>query len=379
MLPHNLKLLLEVDKADRLGWFNTNIMPLLKNRDAEAFASFHYTADFVDLLCAVELTAPSTDNWWESPFVGGQLYRSREDIQQLNRLHRTRGNAQMQLQVNPHQLGALSSKAPVPITTLTALLNFLKRVWHCASLFFPQCDLSYLAKDIYKALLEQHRALSEDHEWLAVKPGEIIHRLQQANNAEFSHIIPLQDILEGDLSGRYRPPHHAHIVSQCLAPSSTIAQSFLPVELRQRLVLPPHPGPSRGGGSATRAGATVPPPGQATRGTVGTPNRDTRSTPGQPEPQINPRYHPNFQTFWNTVPPQRRRDGIGRWLSLAGSSTNQMLDTLGLSPQDCGKFHYKGRCYGGPNCTRQHTSKTLDPAKVDAVVALFHTGLQHST
>jgi truncated hemoglobin YjbI len=56
-----------------------------------------------------------------------------------------------------------------------------------------------------------------------------------------------------------------------------------------------------------------------------------------------------------------------------------MLDTLGLSPQDCGKYHYKGRCYGVPNCTRQHTSKTLDPAKVDAVVALFHTGLQHST
>jgi hypothetical protein len=245
MLPHNLKLLLEVDKADRLGWFNTNIMPLLKNRNAEAFTSFHYTADFVDLLCTVELTAPSTDNWWESPFVGGQLYRSREDIQQLNRLHRTQRNAHMQLQVNPQQLGALSSKAPVPITTLADLLNFLKRVWHCTALFIPQCDLSYLAKDIYQALLEQHRALSRDHEWLAVKPGEIIHRLQQANNAEFGHIIPLQDILEGDLSGRYRPPNHATIVSQCLDPNITIAQSFLPIELRRRPVLPPHPGPAR--------------------------------------------------------------------------------------------------------------------------------------
>ena len=187
MLPHYLKMLLEVDKPDRLSWFNTHALPDLKNRDAEAFASFHYTADFVDLLCDVKLTTPSTDNWWDSPFVGGQLYRNKEDIQHLNRLHRIRGNAQMQLQVNPQQLGSLSSKAPVPITTLPELLNFLKRVWHCSTMFLPLCDLGSLARDIYKALLQQQRPLSADPGWLAVKPGEIIHRLQQANNAEFTH------------------------------------------------------------------------------------------------------------------------------------------------------------------------------------------------
>jgi len=375
MLKSHLKELLEVDKADRLGWFNVNIMPLLKDRDAEAFAGFHYTAEFVDQLCTVELTAPSVESWWDTPFVGGQLYRSKEDIQHLNRLHRTRGQAQVQLQISPQQLGTLSSKAPVPITNLPDLLNFLKRVWHCSTLFFPQCDLGHLAKDIYQALLDQHRALSGDPTWLSIKPGEIVHRLQQANNAEFGHLIPLHDILDGNLAACYHPPSHASIVSQCLAPTPTIAQGFLPLELRQRQ-LPHHPQapapatPNRGTSSGT-------PPDPNTRSTGGTPNRDIRGNPGQPVPHENTRYHPNFRAFWTALPQVRRRDPIGRWLSLAGSTTNQMLETLGLSPHDCGRFHIKGRCSG--SCTRQHTSKTLDSGKVDAVIALFHAGLQHAS
>ena len=375
MLPHNLKMLLEADKADRLSWFNTHLFPTLKNRDAEAFAGFHYTADFVDLICTVELTAPFTDNWWDSPFVGGQLYRNKEDIQHLNRLHRTRGNTQMQLQVNPQQLGVLSSKAPVPITTMPDLLSFLKRVWHCTTLFFPAADLGYLARDIYQALLEQQRPLSRDPAWLAIKPGEIIHRLQQANNAEFSHFIPLADILEGNFTGCYKPPNHANVVSQCLAPGATIAQGFLPLELRQRPA-PGTPGTPRATGST--GPTTSRPAAGATR-----PNTRTGPAPAPPQPappqqaHTNAHYHPNFKAFWNSRPANQRQPITG-WLRGAGTTTNQMLDTLGLSPNDCGTFHHKGTCYN-PSCARQHTSKVLDPVKVDAVVAMFHAGIQHTS
>jgi ribose 5-phosphate isomerase RpiB len=47
---------------------------------------------------------------------------------------------------------------------------------------------------------------------------------------------------------------------------------------------------------------------------------------------------------------------------------------MGLQPQDCGTFHHRGRC-SLPNCSRQHTSKVLETAKVDAAIAIFTTGM----
>jgi len=136
-LNSNLKALLELDKSDRLRWFNANIMPLLKQRDMEAFADFEYTAECLDRLCDVALTSTNSDNWWES-LLGDQMYRSKADVQHLNRLHRSRGDQQLQLQIAPSQLGTLQSKAPVPITAMSELLLFLKRARHFSTLF-SQC------------------------------------------------------------------------------------------------------------------------------------------------------------------------------------------------------------------------------------------------
>jgi hypothetical protein len=154
-------------------------MPLLVDKDPEAFTGFTYTGDFLEQLCDVQLTSESADTHWES-FVGHQLRRNKEEVKHLNRIYKSQFNAQLQLQVSPSQLGSLNSKAPVPITTMSELMAYIKRVWHCSALFFPSTAICSLARDLYTALLEQRHHLESDSDWLSKKPGEIVHYLWRA-------------------------------------------------------------------------------------------------------------------------------------------------------------------------------------------------------
>jgi hypothetical protein len=196
-IKSTIRNLLEVEKADRLGWFNVNLMPLLVAKDPEAFIGFTYTGDFIEQLCDVQLTSESAEMHWES-FTGHQLRRSKEEVQQLNQIYKSRYNAQLQLQATPSQLSSLNSKAPVPITTMSELVAFIKRVWHCLTLFFPHCPIGSLAQELYKALLEQRRHLETDLEWLSKKPGEIVHYLWREADREFRHVIPHEHLLQGE-------------------------------------------------------------------------------------------------------------------------------------------------------------------------------------
>jgi hypothetical protein len=88
-IKSHMRNLLEVGKADCLGWFNTNIMPILRKKDPEAFIGFAYTGNFIEQLCDVQLTSESADVHWES-FTGHQLRRNKEEVQHLNRIHKSR-------------------------------------------------------------------------------------------------------------------------------------------------------------------------------------------------------------------------------------------------------------------------------------------------
>jgi hypothetical protein len=78
-IKSTIRNLLEVEKADRLGWFNVNLMPLLVAKDPEAFIGFTYTGDFIEQLCDVQLTSESAEMHWES-FTGHQIRRSKEEV-----------------------------------------------------------------------------------------------------------------------------------------------------------------------------------------------------------------------------------------------------------------------------------------------------------
>jgi hypothetical protein len=332
----------------------------------------------------VQLTSESADVYWDS-FIGHQLRRNKEEVQQLNRIYKSRYNAQLQLQVNPSQLSSLNSKAPVPITTISELIAFIKRVWHCSNLFFPYCAIGSLAQDLYKALLQQRRQLETDDDWLSKKPGEIVHYLWQEADREFSHVIPQQELLMGDLTGAYQHPPTANIIAQCLNPNTTIAQSFLPIALHQRTPLLPSPTPAatpqgtpgtgnhtgtggRGGGPARCGGAT------GGRGT----NRTQSNTQGTEEPVTNPQLHPLFWAFWSGVPPARQNDPLGRWLATSSTSTTRVLGLLNLASDACGQFHIRGICNRGDTCRNKHVPSPLDPRKVEQVVTLLQTGLQQA-
>ena len=377
LLNSHLKTLHNTDKTDRPQWFKINLKPLLLQRDPEAFTNFDYPAEFFDQFCDVKLTAPSTDSWWEC-FVAHQIRRSKEDIQHLNRLHSSRGDHRLQLQITPGNLAQLSSKAPVPISTLSELFSFLKRVWHCSTLFFPCCHLGHLAKAIYQALLEQRHALETDTTWLSFKPGEIVYHLCRAAELEFTHCIPLRDFLEGRTDGAYQPPNTATLVDKCVSPAPSINQNFLPRELRQRA--PPLPPPAQLPGPTQRPAATGArhrgAPTLPTRGSTTTNNGAPPPAPrGDPGGRTNPHYHPHFKTFWQSLPQDQQNSSILPWLSRANTSNNNILDTLGLTPDDCGKFHIRGACQGRL-CHRRHNPRPLDPRQVDAVIAVLHHGRQ---
>jgi hypothetical protein len=261
---------------------------------------------------------------------------------------------------------------------MSELVAFIKRVWHCSTLFFPHCSIGSLAQELYKALLEQRRHLETDLDWLSKKPGEIVYYLWREADREFRHVIPHQQLLQGDLTGSYQPPSTAGIIDKCLSPSLTIAQSFLPTDLRQRTPPPPPTTPvtthqgnpaagnrhntgGRGGGAAGNGGAT------GGRGTT----RNNATT----QRQVNPQIHPLFRAFWSGVPPARQNDPLGRWLSTANTNTIRALELLGLANDDCGRFHLKGDCNIG-NCRLKHVPKQLDPRTVEQVVSLLQTGMQ---
>jgi hypothetical protein len=248
---------------------------------------------------------------------------------------------------------------------------------------FPNCSIGTLAQELYKALLEQRRQLETDPDWLSKKPGEIVHYLWQEAAREFSHVIPQQELLMGDLTSAYQHPPTATIIAQCLNPNTTLAQSFLPPALRQRTPLLPQPIPAttpqgnpgtgnhngtggRGGGPAGRGGAT------GGRGT----NRTQSNTQGT-EAWVNPQLHPLFRAFWSGVPPARQNDPITRWLATSSTSTTRALGIIGLASSDCGQFRFKGTCNRG-NCRNRHVPSQLDPRKVEQVVTLFQTGLQQA-
>ena len=308
------------------------------------------------------------------------MRRSKEDVHQLNRIYCSQRNSQLQLTVNPAQLASLSSKAPDPITTMSELLPFLKQAWHFSTFFFPLCAFGQLAKDIYTALLTQRRYLANDPEWLSLKPGEIIFFLKLAQDKEFNHVIPASQLLQSDLTSAYQPPPTTFIVNQCLSPAPSFTQGFLPMELRRRTtpVAPPatisHTNPSgntsRNTGGGTRAGR-----GGANQREN---QRDRGGGVNQDQVHTNPQHHQHFKTFWTSVPEQRQRDPIRKWLEKANSSTNKILDTLGLDSHDCGHYHLRGKCNQplARSCNNRHQPKTLAGDKVDSVIAILQSGMQ---
>jgi len=109
-LNHHLKDLLEVDKSDRLRWFNAHLMPLLTQRDPEAFTDFDYTADLLDRLCDVALTStPPTQTTGGNPLWETKCSATRRMCSTSTGSTAPEATNNCKLQINPSQLGSSPS------------------------------------------------------------------------------------------------------------------------------------------------------------------------------------------------------------------------------------------------------------------------------
>ena len=376
--------LLAVPSKDRYDHFMTEVMPQLRLKDEEAYAGFAYTAQFVEDLCNFRLTSHDpTENWWNG-FVGNQLKRSKEEIQAINNLYFSRRDSTLNLQVNATQLHKLDTKSPVPIDEMTELKLFLRRTKTTGFHFFTEVEVSNIANNIYKGLLSQGRflKLKLNPTWLATKPREIIYFLLQVEQAEFSHVLPEEDFLDGYTKDFYRYDSTPQLLANCFTPQRSVTDEELPNSLRPLPPLPP-PNPNPRGRNNGNGGAGNPNNGNYRNPGNGNP-RNPRQQLGQQQgqgqgpPRNNPRLHPLLRAFWNEVPPERQNEGLARWLRLAHSSTNQCLHDLGVpEPGDCGHYHLRGSC-NRPYCNNPHAPSNPSQQAVEQVVQRLRQGMQQS-
>ena len=342
-LEQVLLTLLDQEKSDRYSHFVRVVMPLLKLRSDRAFNGFCYTEKFVEELCEVKLTGAYADDWWHCP-TGHQMRRSKEDVRQINQLARSLQDPALQLQVSANNLSRLNTKAPSPITDMEELLNFLQRTWHCMNLFFPHAFIGELAHQLYLGLIKGNLSatLARDADWMRSKPGEILWMLIQAHEEEFSHTVTEDDfcnaVQDGFALPFYRRPPIEQMVAAITGPQRTVIEGALPLELRPIPSAAIHqPGSTNPGGPRRRS--TNPPDGPTQ------PEGDTPPDAPNRANTDNPQWHRSFRHFFtNTVPLNRRREGIAQWLQAANSTTQQCVLDLGLPNDACGRFHIMGTC-----------------------------------
>ena len=386
-------------KADRYSWFLSHCMKTLVQKDPEAFMGFNYSAQFVDNLCSAELTSlDPTEDWWNG-FIGHQLRRSPTEIAAHNQLFFSRRDTNLNLNINASQLAKLKSTAPVPIGTMPELLAFLKRSFHCASMFLSYSETHRGALELYHALLHNGRSnkLAANADWLRTKPGEFVYNLLQIEQAEFSHILTEQDFLDQYNKDFYHYPGMPQLLSNCMMPGRSITDEELPKELRPVPDLSPNsnggfPGQRRppelerrrdnpnhrnGHGNNNNANGQGIGPGNGNGQGNGQGNANRQGNGprnnGPPQRNNNPSFHPLLQTFWQEMPEARRNEGMARWLRLAHTSTNQCLHQLGLGGRDCGQYHLRGYC-NSTRCDFVHAARELPAPAVENVVGRLRTG-----
>ena len=325
------------------------------------------------------------------------MHRDSNEIKNLNQLYsllHKRDNS-VQFQVNTSTMGKLNSKAPLPPSTIAALLQLLKRHSHTLDMFYPSCFAKRCGDHGYHQLVQHglHERLERDPAFLNVKPREAVYSLLLVEKAEFAFVVSEQEFLNGQPTFYYggHPNYHTQHWTR---PGSHFSSAALPAELQplpsayQPLSMPvPVPMPTATHPPPAPPSMHQPPPipshqlgRDSTRG--GRRNNQYHNT--RPPPQAgnsggerpNNRFHPLFRNYWNNAPPACQNIGVALVLRGANATTAQAINILGLGNNDCGLFHIKG-CCSRRGCNLLHTERDLPTPQVQQVVNLLQTGQQH--
>ncbi len=378
-IPQIWQELLLQPKTDRANWFCVHVTgPLAKQElNREAFSKFEYLPQLVNTLADLSFVHSTRNAVYWDTMVGHQLRRSKDEVRGYNNLLSAQTAQNVTLTVRPDQVHKLHSSEPPPITQITELQHFLKRVIAFTGLFFPQSTTGGLARAYHDAILSHTTQLSSDPTWMSNKPKEIIFQLVESERREFQHHLTAQDFADG-----MDPPFLTrydidHIASSCLSATPSVAANLMPPGLRPSVTQLPLPVPQ----APLPVGAS--PSTQTGRGRGQHANRGAaRQQQPQQNQETGPRTHPShpraLADFWNSVPPNRASQGIKPWLQAAHSSPAACLGLLGLANSDCALFHIRGHC-NNSRCLRRHTPKTLPTAGVDTVAGLLRQGLDQTS
>ena len=369
-----LKQFYDQPKSQRYSYWSYHVMPILRQRDPRAFNGFEFTAAFVERFADANLTSLDPSKPWWDGLTGSCLWRNVDEVGEMNQLLETRTDRN--IHINVSQIGRLTSKAPTIPATMAELLEFLARLLALLELFVPLCSYNLILHRI-TAHMNMHnrvRNWANSPEYLRLKIPECILMLLRLERVEFNSIVPVEQLLDPTTEPDWFDPGDLETwVRDAVNPTRVCVEQDFPRGLVPRAA-PTHP-------QSGHQRDTPPQPPNRRPQAPPTPQdrlpdgrRDT--TPGNPAiPHINPQHHPSLRDFFASVPQQRQRDSLQRWLTAVQTSTNQCMTQLGLTGRDCGFYHIRGECRR-PHCTRNHTPRELPQEAVTAVCTKLRQGLQ---
>ena len=105
--------------------------------------------------------------------------------------------------------------------------------------------------------------------------------------------------------------------------------------------------------------------------------RSGTSCPGgkaKPKPQVKDPFPRALQNFWKAASDDLKRAPLSKLLQGGGSSTTEIITTLGLTGRHCCHLQVKGKCTH-PKCHNLHdTSALVKDAAADKVVTILQKG-----
>ena len=364
-------------KHSRHLWYKANVTARLKEMEPLGFAQLELLPQAIDDQAELKLTQSTDTHTWHRCITGWLMLRNPEEVRHWNRLNEGLHSSNIQFSLAPGDIHKLHAQAPLPVTEMHELLMLLKRISLFTSFMVIGSELGRLASGYLHGLTANgaYIQLAKDSEWMRLKPNEIIVNLLNVEKEEMKVVLT-----KADFEGPTPPPfYHCHnldqLVAAGLSPSPSIATSQFPRDLIPRApsVTPSYQqqAPQRDTNSNGARGG----------GNRRQNDQRQRSDPRRPPQQQQAGAGPNSQfpsalkTFWDTVPAHRRNQPMAHMLRAANTSTVACLQQLGLTEQDCGKFHLRGAC-NNPNCSRSHRQYTPPAGGVDLVIVKLREGFQ---
>ena len=339
----------------------------LRQRDPSAFdEGFDYPTFLTQDLAALQLTTDRQSLQWWRGVVGAQLRRSRTDIQRLQALQENEERF-TNLAVTDATANERRGKAPPLIEDWHELVSFLRRVTLFTEDWVPHSYLHKHAHQLYQHLQSQSFVYKAEHGWVQRRAGQIIWYLKQIEMKEFG-----QPLGESDFRPDEEPPFFTLAADVDLPNFHQLLNSnYTFMDIPSSLLAPvPAPTQPRDSNDHRRSAPSMQPNTHDSR------RVDTNRPSGKskPKPQAKDPFPRALQTFWRAASDDLKRAPLSKLLQGGGSSTTDIITTLGLTGRHCCHLQVKGKCTH-PKCHNLHdTSALVKDAAADKVVTILQKG-----